>query len=75
MYTPAPVGGGGESHQKPYQFEKGGGSTDFGQNFLCFNRDFEVSRKIGRLPPRRGEGVRGEFFGVEGGVGGSHVPV
>ena len=28
MYTPAPVGGEGrEFHQKPYQFEKGGGGV------------------------------------------------
>ena len=48
---------------------------DFGPKTLCFNRDFELIRKIGMLPPTVGGSLGGEFLGLRGGVGGALPPM
>ena len=52
----------------------GGKFWQFGSKFLCFNRDFEVAKKIGVLPPRVGGSTGGLFCGV-GGERGEHSPL
>ena len=63
-----PPYGGGE-HAAGENFE------DFGPKTLCFNRDFELIRKIGMLPPTVGGTLGGSFSSFGGEQGGALPPI